>query len=505
MTTMAHDLLSDPVLSWRDSKRQVRQTSLPGILEVLAAGDLVDFPRVRAHQFDAWCMFLTQLAAIALHRGELVEPRVPEDQWRSLLLRLTSSEHEPWSLVVDDLAKPAFMQPPVPEGRIDDWRSSEHPDNIDVVLTSKGHDVKASLVSQDDVESWIAALVTLQTMQGYSGGGGGYKGIARMNKGYGSRPRVGLSRDRTIATRFNRDVLVSLEIWDDLIVRHGFSNEGLGLTWMAPWDGVDSLHAASLAPHFIEVCRRVRMEQLEGRLTCRFTTSRVSRCLPEVETGDIGDPWIPVRRQDKCALTISERGFDYKLLCEMLFDTYEEAQAQRDRPGDTDTMLLLASAMARGQGKTEGLHRRVLPLTPLIRRRLGQPEQRASLGQRARRNIERARDMRSKVLYPALKKLARGEEVPPDTLDARVNERFFDALFSSVDEPDEVAGPAWEELLRGAAWAELQRAINRACIPSERWYEKVSDAEAMFHGCLRKRFPTLAEELRAARPQEANA
>lgn len=67
--TTAHDLLAEPLLSWRDDEGERARTTLPGILEALASGRLTDFPRLRAHQIHPWCMFLTQLAAIALRRA----------------------------------------------------------------------------------------------------------------------------------------------------------------------------------------------------------------------------------------------------------------------------------------------------------------------------------------------------------------------------------------------------------------------------------------------------
>ena len=97
-------------------------------------------------------MFLTQLAAIALHRAGRSDPRLPEEEWRRLLLALTEGQHEPWSLVVDDLSMPAFFQPPVPENSLADWTAHDSPDDIDVLVTSKKHDVKAELIRPEDIE-----------------------------------------------------------------------------------------------------------------------------------------------------------------------------------------------------------------------------------------------------------------------------------------------------------------------------------------------------------------
>lgn len=497
----AHDLLDEPLLSWRDKRRRRSMTTLPGVIARLASGELADFPRARAHQFHPWAMFLTQLAAIALHRAGKTDPRLSEEDWRTLLLALTDGTHEPWCLVVEDLSKPAFFQPPVPEGNIGLWKRSDNPDDIDVLVTSKGHDVKASLLSPDDLEAWTLALVTLQTTQGYSGGAGGYNGVVRMKGGYGSRPRVGLAPDRTATARFTRDVQVLLNSWQAMVSR-GFSDAGIALAWVAPWDGALSLAMPDLSPHFVEVCRRLRLQLSRQGVSCAYATSQGRRCLLEIENGDVGDPWIPIEREGGGALTVGGGGFRYQVLTRVLFDgAFEPAAAQVIVPGDSDPVLLLASAMARGQGKTEGLHERVLTLPSVARRRLGQPETRASVGVRATHRVEQGKKMRSKVLFPALRKVALGESVVEDRFDARVDEVFFDDLFSSLDQADAEAELAWDSRLNEIAWQELQRAIDRCCVPSASWYKAVSEAESTFRGCRSRQFPTLVASRNAAQSQ----
>ena len=95
----AHDHLNAPLSSWRDTSRQRRSATLPGVLAKLAAGELSDFPGARAHQLEPWCMFLTQLAAIALRRSGGSDVVLTETQWRSLLLDLTDGAPEPLCLV----------------------------------------------------------------------------------------------------------------------------------------------------------------------------------------------------------------------------------------------------------------------------------------------------------------------------------------------------------------------------------------------------------------------
>jgi CRISPR system Cascade subunit CasA len=487
---MAHDLLVESIFSWRDAQRRRAKTTLPGLLARLASGELADFPRLRTHQLDPWCMFLTQLAAIALHGAGQSDPRISEDQWRHLLLARTSGTHEPWSLTIADLSKPAFFQPSVPEGKIDSWKTCESPDDIDVLATAKGHDVKAGLMHGDEPEAWVYALCTLQTMQGYPGRG--YNRVARMNGGYGNRPRVGLAADQSLTSRFLRDVVVLLESWP-VLLRRGYGDDGVALVWTEAWDGRTSLAMHELAPHFIEVCWRVRCRADGVDLSCLYTTTQARRCLPEIESGDVGDPWIPVERATQKALTVGPNGLDYRLLARLLFEgDFEPAKAQEARAVDGDPVFFMASALARGQGKTEGLHERMLVLAGEVRRKLGELDGRAVLGRRASARVASAATMRNKVLYPALKQLALGGRPMPDHLDARVDDVFFDHLFETLTMADDDARLAFEQRLAELAWRELQRAIDRSGTADARRLKAISEAERMFKACLKRAFPDAA-------------
>lgn len=483
---MRHDLLGEPLLTWRNSAGLRARATLPGALARLSTGDLADFPRLRPHQLHPWLMFLTQLAAIALHRIGATDPPHEETPWRQALLVLTNGSAEPWALVVEDLSRPAFFQPPVPEGDIEGWSRCQFPDDIDILVTAKAHDVKTSMIPCDDVEAWIFALATLQTTQGYSGGAGGYNGIARMNGGYGSRPRIGLSPDQTLSSRFRRDVGVMLSSWPDL-TRRGYAEDGLALVWTEPWNGSTSLPMESLTPHFIEVCRRVRCVEGNG-IAARYTTTRGRRCLSEVENGDTGDPWAPVER-DKGVLSIGGRGFHYVLLSRLLFGgDFEEAATQVLREGDPTPVLFLASALARGQGKTDGLHERSILLGGRARRHLGRPDTRAAAGRRAAARVVSTQIMRNKVLYPALKQLFPESEVK-DEFEARVDDEFFDHLFATLDEDDEQARLAWERRLIELCRAELDRGLCRFSVPTAQSWRAMSAAESIFARGVAKNFP----------------
>jgi len=370
---------------------------------------------------------------------------------------------------------------------------------VDILVTSKAHDVKEARLDAGIPELWAYALTTLQTMQGYPGRG--YTPISRMKGGYGNRGRVGLAPDVSVSSRFRRDVAVLLEAWPVLLAR-GFNDKGIALVWTVPWDGSSSLGIEALTPHFIEICRRIRCIQVGGALRCAGTTSSARRCISTIENGDVGDPWIPVER-DAGALTIGPSGFHYELLSHLLLgDDFEPAAAQVLRSGDPDPMLFFGSALARGQGKTEGLHERVLPISAEVKRRLGQPDQRAALGRRAAAHVERAKKMRSNVLFPALKALASGGKTMDDSFSSRVDEVFFRELFRTIAEEDQPARLEWERLLVAMASEELQRAIARCSVADAQRYRAIAAAEALFHGCLQKHFSDAVAQRHSPKEQE---
>lgn len=506
-----HDLLREALLTWRAADGAKYRATLPGLLAALADGRCVDFPQTRPHQHHPWAMFLTQVAAHALQKAGLETPPNEEIEWRALLLDLSGSP-EAWHLVVEDLAKPAFMQPPVPEGALEKKKSEKKksaaepwaviptPDRLDMLVTSKAHDVKEGLISVEDLEGWVYALVTLQTMQGYPGRG--YNGIARMNGGYGNRPRVGLSPGLDTSSRFRRDLRTILGGWDETLRTRGYQREGVRLAWLEAWDGAMSFGTSDLAPHFVEVCQRIRLESHGRGLVARKTTSQQRRCAPEIDGGDVADPWAPIKRSDSTAFTVGPSGFSYERLTELFFaETFEEAPAQALQPDDPAEVWFLASAMARGQGKTEGLHERTLRLRSEVRRKLGLTPARDTLAARAKERVARADLVRKKILFPAIKKLAPGAAAPQDHFQSHVDEIFFEQLFESHGDDDASARLAWDVCLLEVAQAEIQRLIDVAPLPDSRRYRAIADAEGIFGAGAAKHSPDAWSTLRRQRPE----
>lgn len=368
--------------------------TLPGLLTALARDGVESFPALRPHQRPAWHMFLVQLAALALHRAGEKQPPCDEDVWVRLLRGLTQGfpDDEPWRLAVADWSKPAFLQPPVPEG-LDLSTEIPSADALDLLITSRNHDLKQTIARHSEPQDWVFALISLQTSEGF--GGRDNYGIVRMNGGSSSRPFLGLApRDlsarRTVAVRpgahFLRDVRVLLETRAAQLERWSHLNYpesgALALTWLVPWPEDEQLQLGQLDIWFIEVCRRIRLSEGPYGLTGWRGISKATRINAKYVNGAVGDPWAPTHTTDNKSFTLGDGDFDYQKLTELLLSGDWErpilaCPASFER--DSDEQVLIAEALARGNSKTEGFKSRLVPIGGKISRMLSLETQREKL------------------------------------------------------------------------------------------------------------------------------
>ncbi len=509
MPDPTHDLLVDPLIRVRFAGGEEAGLSLPGVLAALATDRIESFRALQLHQEHAWHAFLVQLGAMALHEAASTEPAQDAPTWRTLLLGLTLGDAAAWCLVVPDLARPAFMQPPVPEGRLDGWDSEAFPDGLDVLVTAKNHDIKSNRIAAPQPDHWVFALVSLQTMQGYSGK---YNyGIARMNGGFSNRPAVACTPSLDWGPRFRRDVSVLLTRREEFLDRYP-AQGGLALLWLTPWDGRSSLSLSACDPYFIEVCRRVRLEAVEGAIQARTTSTRAPRLAAKEAKGNTGDPWTPVDPEEAKALTVGGSGFSYRLMQQILFGAFRPGVAQEVQDRDGPTPLIVAAALARGEGETDGLHTRLLPIPPKVRRFLARPEERARAGQIGAARVQRAADAQRRVLAPALSTLlgsGTDTRVRDDgrsqrwltRFDAEVDAIFFERLWEDLDRAPDDAARHWAEELRRLARRQLDNAIRSAPLPAARRYKAIAAAERTFGRALSKHFPELANTAAKETPE----
>ena len=376
------NLLTDDVLTvtTRDGGAG-EAASLPSLLAGMARGEVAGFPAMRPHQRPAWHMFLVQLGALAMWTARQTDLPTQPGAWADMLRALTPghADDEPWRLVGVEATKPAFMQPPVPcadsMGKGLKWSQVETPDALDLLITSRNHDLKQAVAKNASAEDWMFALVSLQTSEGF--GGAKNYGIVRMNGGSSSRPMLRLAaageRDLSIdpSASWARDVGRLLKDRRESSTALG-NVGGPALLWCLAWPEGEQLELRKLDPWFIEVCRRVRLSQSAQsgtQLTARSSTSTRGRIDGKAFKGNVGDPWAPVEKASEKSLTLAGRSFNYELLHELLYSgNWQVPLLAQASAGDPSDLALVAEAISRGNSKTEGFKSRVVPVPRSVRR-----------------------------------------------------------------------------------------------------------------------------------------
>ncbi len=486
---------------------------LPDLLALLTADGVEGFDGLLAHQRQPWFLFLVQLAALALAADEQTElpATIDADDWRRLLLALTpGAEETAWSLLVADHRQPALLQPPVRDAAA--WARMQPlgatPDAIDVLITAKNHDVKQARIGAAQPHHWLYALISLQTSQGFLGRGN--FGIARMNGGFGSRPLVELVPSMRWGTRFRRGVAVALRQRHLLRTRqpddYGFGPEAHRLLWLLPWDRDDGLPVPSLDPCFIEICRRVRLcADAAGTVSALGRPSEGTRVDAKERKGLVGDPWIPVNRGTGGAYTVSGEGFRYDRVADLLFDKtkFDLPLALTPLRGDPEDMWVHLSALVRGQGKTEGLHDRALPVNPRIMQRIAQEDEREKAHELAKRMVEEAKTC-IKAVKGGLLCLVQGApekinfedkraQATLTALDQEIDKVFFGHLWrilgADTDEARLAADIGWRQCLHDLSATAFRRGCNRLPAPSARRERSLVLAESLYRASLYKHLP----------------
>lgn len=515
------NLLVDPVFRAHTSEG-VGRHNLPGLMALLGEDKVESLPGLQRHQEDAFHVFLCYLAGAVLTRSGAGDTRQDADYWRAGIRDLTRQEgcddDSAWTLVVDDPTKPAFMQPPAPDNATferDYKLDTASPDAFDVLQTAKNHDVKQSRSDGLDVEAWLFAIITKQTMTGLLGkgnGGGMNRGIARMNSGYGSRPCVSwLPGHRSLGRRWGRDVERLLQLRDQLLSPpYQYSAQGIVLVWTVPWDGRASLSLPTLDPFFIEVARRVRLRQRQGHVEMWTAGSAVTRIAAEEQKGNLGDPWIPINQETNGALTVPKAGLNPQLLRDLIFGDGNLRAAAMQEPSQTSgSGWITASVLVRGQGTTDGFHEVAIRVPEHARPFLfGRGAQRDRLAKLSKLGLDIASDIRKGLRYALFSFMEGGpteinfdnKQVSSwvDSADRPFalnwNPKYFDWLWSTLGEPDEeLALRSWFEYLHRLAENTLARALEQVPMRSGRTYRSKTKAQSKLYFHLRDTFPQYME------------
>jgi CRISPR system Cascade subunit CasA len=491
------------MIGWRDGADGLHRGSLFAAFAALARGEAWSFPALRPHQREPWHAFTVQVAALALIRAGADTVPETEEAWEGLLRGLTPDHPTAWELVVEDWSQPALLQPPVvADGDRAQYKNRlPTPDALDMLVTAKNHDVKAERMAAAADQDWLFALVTLQTYEGFLGAGN--YGISRMNGGFATRMTFGVRPSGGAADAFRRDVA---RLAADARARPD-RRTGLALLWTEPWDGSRALDFTALDELYVEVCRRIRLERAPGGLAARAAGSKVARVAAAEFKGRTGDPWAPVKADATTSHTPTGAGFGYRQMAQLL-DRDRIAPpllARLDAADAAEGLTIVAAALVRGQGKTEGLHRRAVRTSRVEEiAESGDDRVLDVIGDTATRRAGEAGEA-GKRLRRALIMLvqggpeqarldddAAGAKVDPwvRRFDARVDRIFFDAPFwdQAVAPEDQRRDHAlsWRRQLCAMAELVFTDAAEAAPRTAMRRIRAIARARAMLDGQMNK-------------------
>ena len=527
-----HNLLTEQLISVRSNTGQSRLATLPEMLALLVADEVVTLPALRPHQRWPLHCFLAQVGAMAMLAGDEVEPPRDEVQWRDLLRGLTPQypADEPWTLIVDDLSMPAFMQSPIPGASWEALKETEStPDALDLLVTAKNHDLKAARLNGASPEHWLFALITLQTWEGFLGRGN--YGISRMNGGFASRPFIGAAPgEGGWGSHLKRDILRLVD------QRHALAQVsalhtaegGHRLLWLEAWNGMTSYDPGQLDPYYIEICRRIRLCKDGDHILARRGSSNVPRInQPKGKhqgkdfTLPTGDPWTPVEQDSGKPLTLDGSGFHYRRVVNLLNpEKYASAPLQNVFKADGEgAAQIVFAAVVRGQGETQGYHERRVHvperLKPVFLRRAASDE----LSRVSRDRVSDVGTIASKALRPALFSLyqaapekldfkdpkSKGKaQIFLDQFERAVDEDFFERLFEEVAEPigSDAAKAHRKRWIEQYLWPRARDALAAAEAGSPlsgvRRYRARAAAQALLDGAIVNAFPDLLKRKPAA-------
>ena len=242
------------------------------------------------------------------------------------------------------------------------------------------------------------------------------------------------------------------------------------------------------------------------------------------QRGNVMDPWVPIVRSDEPkALTAQAHSLGYRSLQAMLFDQDRFDMPLLAKPSLAEKRLnqpgtWIAQVLVSGDGGTDGLLRRELPVPPRVVLRLQSAP--AALALRAQQFVNLAALASGKALRSALLQFVDGSDdvdwknrdftraVEPYTerYDQAIDDVFFEQLFDTVEkypEDDLHAHRQWAHWLADAAREHLATAAQ--ALPTRdgtRLFARAR-AERLLRLSLHKHFGPLlpARPARAAEPE----
>lgn len=493
--------------------------SLPELLASYGEKRVQQLVGLQRHQHDAFHVFLCYLAGAVLAKRNETNPIQKAEYWREGLLRLADSAGmDAWRLVVDDPAKPAFMQPPLLTADQKPTSVVTTPDELDVLQTAKNHDVKRARANWADVDTWIYSLISLQTMSGFMGRGN--QGISRMNSGFGNRPIVEVIRTHNIGERWLDAVSRLLDHRHEVFQKpFGFKPDGMVLVWLAPWDGEQQLSLQELDPFYVEICRRVRLKGPLNSLSAMLYSANQQRIAAKQLAGVVGDAWLPIdetrAKMGKDgqlggikALTFPPTGITIEHLRSILFGDYVTHALQRPHPSWQNDLRLSVSVLVRGQGTTDGFYSKEVRIPRgKVSILFGSAPKRDWLGGLSRSGIDSASAMRNRVLKYAVFSYLQGapDDVKWDqnysssvwtSIERRFeslwSDEYFPWLFSLTEsESEDAALERWINILRQHGLQVIEEAVQVLPSHTGRQYQVKTAIRSRFWGAYFRTFPNM--------------
>ena len=440
--------MADEVITVRTADG-VAQMSLPQVYAALSTDAVEDFVYLRPHQRHPLHSTLCQIGAIALVHAGLTEVPTEINQWRDLLESLTRDEfpeQEPWHLVVPDYDKPAFLQPPT---AYDKAKIICAPDEMDLTVGSKRHDVKDGRIRHATADYWLYALIACQTASGF--GGAKLYGISRMNSGFGNRHGFSMTPNTRWGVHIVRDIERLAQLCNGQPVQHL-------LLWTKRWDGAlsESLTLDDLCPNdlYVEICRRVRLvSDTEGITHAIRVGSNAPRVYAKESKGRTNDPWMLTDVKKEQAVTVSSNGFGFREISKYIDpQQYELPKLAGISPDDGSAATLVARSMVLGQGGTEGYYEQEIGLRSSTTKMLRKPSGQNELAQAAKIRVDLVAEVAS-ILRHAVKTYLQGGDSAGKTkkehesiinnyskqLQSAVEPTFWDRLQDELDSADPLA------------------------------------------------------------------
>jgi len=402
---------------------------------------------------------------------------------------------EAWCMVTG-LKEMAFMQPPG-----DDWNMKDPwsmPDQSDVLITSRNHDVKRHIIHNPTQEHWVFALVSIQTTWGY--GGPFNYGVLRVRNSYSARCFLSiLPSTLSLGARFLREV----QVWSEEIRAcqdSGKQGKNHKLLWTHYWSGVEQIDSMDLHPAAVEVCRMYKLIEQNGKIICVRKGSKKSRV---AQTGPWVDVWTPMRvEEDGTVSRVSLSGSpDLRNIHKILFE-YTPCRSMIPRERDGDSPILQVRGVARDpsrNGMTAGYVDLHLPM-PFKRE-----SERAQMGERAMAWILTLESIREQLRTCIFAFLQGGPEQIDKKHEGSTKQSanylsefdqtslrdFFACLMETNGVSLEKSNKLWQQKLFENFSSVIGRVTDSAPVPSSVRYRAIARCENLAQWTVRNMFPLI--------------